>query len=400
MENLKNRLKKYISFDTKSNPDNESCPSTEGQLVLAKELVEELHDLGIENAQMGEHGYVYAKIKANAENKPAIGFVAHMDTSPDMDGKCVSPQVIDYEGGDIKLNDEYSITIEEFPFLNDLVGQKLMTTSGDTLLGADNKAGIAIIMTLAEYIQNNPEFAHGDICIAFTPDEEIGRGADLFDVERFGAEFAYTIDGGPEGELEYESFNAAGVKIKIHGKNVHPGSAKDIMVNSQLLAMEIESHLPPAQKPEYTSGYEGFFLLTNIEGSVEETKMQYIIRDHSKELFEQKKDLMTKIVDFVSKKHGVQIDLTIEDSYYNMREKIEEKIEIVDLAAKSYEECGVTPNIKPIRGGTDGSKLSFMGLPTPNIFTGGYNYHGRYEFISLDQMKKSFECVKSIIKNS
>lgn len=400
MQELKNRLKKYISFDTKSNPDNPSCPSSEGQLVLARELVKELQALGIDNAEMDQNGYVYAKIKANVDAKPAIGFVAHMDTSPDMDGKCVNPQEVDYKGGDIFLNENYSITTEEFPFLSDLVGQKLLTTSGDTLLGADNKAGIAIIMSLVEFLQNNPSFGHGDISIAFTPDEEIGRGADLFDIEKFGADFAYTIDGGPLGELEYESFNAAGVKIRIHGKNIHPGSAKDIMINSQLLAMEIESQLPPAQKPEYTSGYEGFFLLTNIEGSVEETKMQYIIRDHSRELFEQKKDLMKKIVDFVAKKHGVKIDLTIQDSYYNMREIIEEKMEIVELAAKSYEECEVKPNIKPIRGGTDGSKLSFMGLPCPNIFTGGYNYHGRYEFISLNQMEKSYEIVKAIIKNS
>lgn len=396
---LEDRLKKYVSFETTSNPDNDMCPSSQGQSVLADYLVEELKEIGVTNAYKDEHGYVYAKLVGNAQ-APAIGFVAHMDTSPDMYGKCDNPQVLTYEGGDIPLNDKYSITEEDFPFLSDLVGQRLMTTAGDSLLGADNKAGIAIIMELADYLVQNPDLKRGDVCIAFTPDEEIGRGADLFNVADFGADFAYTIDGGPIGELEYESFNAASASVHIKGKNVHPGTAKDVMINSQLIAMELEAMLPKAQKPEHTEKYEGFYLLTNIEGNVEETKMHYIIRDHSKELFQGKKNLFEKIVDFLNVKYGNLIDLKIEDSYYNMREKIEERMEIVELAKEAYIECGVEPNIKAIRGGTDGSKLSFMGLLTPNIFTGGYNYHGRFEFISLDQMEKSFEIVRTIVKNN
>lgn len=396
---LEDRLKKYVSFDTMSNPDSKACPSSKGQEVFADYLLEELHSLGIDNAYKDENGYIYAKLKGNTK-APAIGFVAHMDTSPDMYGKCDKPQVLIYEGKDIKLNDQYSIKVEEFPFLKDLEGQKLMTTSGDSLLGADDKAGISIIMELAEYLIKNPDLKRGNVCIAFTPDEEIGRGADLFKVEEFGADFAYTIDGGPQGELEYESFNAASAFVTIKGKNVHPGSAKGIMINSQLIAMELEAMLPKDQKPEYTEKYEGFYLLTNIEGNVEKTKLHYIIRDHSRELFEAKKDLFQSIVDFLNRKYNNAIDLTIEDSYYNMKEKIQEKMEIVELAKQAYIQCGVEPNIKPIRGGTDGSKLSFMGLLTPNIFTGGYNYHGRFEFISLDQMEKSFEIVKAIVANN
>lgn len=399
MTKLIERLKKYISFDTKSNPDSESCPSSEGQLIFGGYLLDELKQMGITDAHRDENGYIYAKLKGNID-KPAIGFISHMDTAPDMDGKCVNPKLIDYQGGDIELNDQYKISVNEFSFLEDLIGQTLMTTSGDTLLGADDKAGIAIIMEMAEYFTNHPEVDRGDICIAFTPDEEIGRGADLFDVDAFGADFAYTIDGGPLGELEYESFNAASAKLVIEGKNVHPGSAKNIMVNSQLIAMEIESMLPKFEKPEFTENYEGFFLLIGIEGSVEETRLQYIIRDHSKELFEDKKNLLKDIVGFLNKKYGNRISMTMEDSYYNMGEKIEERMEIVELAKKAYEDCGVEADIKPIRGGTDGSKLSFMGLLTPNIFTGGHNYHGRYEFISIDQMTKSYEIVKQIVINN
>lgn len=397
MIELEQRLRKYVSFDTKSDPESETCPSTKGQEVLGDFLVEELKNMGIENAYKDNNGYVYAKLEGNSK-APAIGFVAHMDTSPEMSGLCLNPQVIDYKGGDIKLNDQYSIKEKDFPFLSELAGQKLMTTAGDTLLGADDKAGISIIMELANYLVNNKDLKRGDVCIAFTPDEEIGRGADLFNVKDFGADFAYTIDGGPLGELEYESFNAASANVIIKGKNVHPGSAKNIMVNSQLIAMELESMLPKDQKPEFTEKYEGFFLLTSIEGSVEETRVQYIIRDHSRVLFEEKKALFADIVRFLNKKYKNCIELEIKDSYYNMREKIEERMEIVDLAVKAYKECGVEPDIKAIRGGTDGSKLSFMGLLTPNIFTGGYNYHGRFEFISLDQMEKSFEIVKKIVE--
>lgn len=396
---LEDRLRKYVSFDTMSNPDVETCPSSKGQEVFADYLLEELKSLGVDSAYKDENGYIYAKLKGNA-NAPAIGFISHMDTSPDMFGECDHPQVLVYNGGDIKLNDEYSISVEEFPFLKGLKGQKLMTTSGDSLLGADDKAGISIIMELVEYLMAHPDLKRGDVCIAFTPDEEIGRGADLFNVADFGADFAYTIDGGPEGELEFESFNAASASVIIKGKNVHPGSAKGIMVNSQLIAMDLEAMLPKNQKPEFTEKYEGFYLLTNIEGNVEETKLNYIIRDHSRQLFEEKKDLFTSIVEFLNRKYDNRIDLKIEDSYYNMKEKIQERMEIVELAKQAYIECGVEPNIKAIRGGTDGSKLSFMGLLTPNIFTGGYNYHGRFEFVSLTQMQKSFEIIKTIVINN
>ena len=399
MTKLEERLKKYVSFDTMSNPDNDKCPSSKGQEIFADHLLDELKSLGVDDAYKDENGYIYAKLKGNAD-KASIGFVSHMDTSPDMYGRCDNPQVLIYNGGDIKLNEDYSISLEEFPFLKNLKGQKVMTTRGDSLLGADDKAGISIIMELVEYLVNNPDLKRGDVCIAFTPDEEIGRGADLFNVLDFGADFAYTVDGGPEGELEYESFNAASASVVIKGKNVHPGSAKNIMINSQLIAMELESMLPKEQKPEFTEKYEGFYLLTNIEGSVEETKLNYIIRDHSRQLFEEKKELFKSIVEFLNKKYGERIKLKIEDSYYNMKEKIQERMEIVELAKNAYIQCGVKPNIKAIRGGTDGSKLSFMGLLTPNIFTGGYNYHGRYEFISLDQMEKSFEIIKTIVINN
>lgn len=397
MNKLVERLKKYVSIETTSNPDNLSCPSSEGQEKFGDYLLEELKLLGVQEARKDENGYIYARLKGNVDASP-IGFIAHMDTSPDMYGRCDNPQIIDYEGGDIKLNDQYKISVEEFPFLSDLVGEKLMTTRGDSLLGADDKAGVAIAMSLVDYLISNKDIKRGDVCIAFTPDEEIGRGADLFDVEGFGAEFAYTIDGGPMPGLEYESFNAASCQLVIKGKNVHPGSAKNIMINSQLIAMELESLLPKNQKPEYTQGYEGFFLLTDISGSVEETTMNYIIRDHSRELFEEKKRVITNLVEFLKGKYKTDISLDIIDSYYNMREKIEEKIEAVDLAYEAYVEVGLDPLTLPIRGGTDGSKLSFMGLPTPNIFTGGYNYHGRYEFISLNQMEKSLEVCKKIVE--
>ncbi len=400
MEKLQERFLRYVSYDTKSDEKNDSCPSTEGQLVLGKKLVEELKEIGVEDAFQDENGYVYGSIKGNVE-APTIGLIAHMDTAPDLDGKCVNPQIIeDYKGGDIKLNDEYAITEKEFPFLKGLVGHTLITTDGTTLLGADDKAGVSIVMEVAKYYLDNPEIRHGDIKIGFTPDEEIGRGADLFNVKKFGADFAYTIDGGPEGELEYENFNAASVSIKIKGKNVHPGSAKNIMVNSLKIAMELESLLPADEKPEYTEKYEGFYLLTGVRGTVDYSEMEYIIRDHSMELFNKKKELMDTIIEFLNKKYGNIIEYTIKDSYYNMKEKIEPHMEIIELAKKSMEEVGMKPIIKPIRGGTDGSKLSYMGLPTPNIFTGGYNYHGRYELVSYDSMKKSVETVIKIIENN
>lgn len=393
-----NRFLNYISFETTSDENSKTCPSTKNQLDLANYLVEELNSLGIES-ELDENGYVYANIPGNIKTEKTVGFIAHMDTSPDMSGKNVKANIIkNYNGCDIKLNDEFTTTVKDFPFLKSLKGETIITTDGTTLLGADDKAGIAIIVSAVDELINDKDAKYGDIKIAFTPDEEIGRGADLFDVEKFGADFAFTIDGGPIGELEYETFNAASCKIEIQGKNVHPGSAKNTMVNSQIIAMELNNMLPINERPENTENYEGFFLLTNISGSVEHTEMNYIIRDHSREKFLEKKKLFEEIVKFLNIKYEDRITIEIKDQYYNMREKIENNMEIIDLAKKAFKLSSVDPKIGPVRGGTDGSKLSFMGLPTPNIFTGGYNYHGRYELVSLDQMEKSKEIVKNIAK--
>jgi len=393
-----NRFLNYISFETTSDENSKTCPSTKNQLDLANYLVEELNSLGIES-ELDKSGYVYANIPGNIKTEKTVGFIAHMDTSPDMSGKNVKANIIkNYNGCDIKLNDEFTTTVKDFPFLKSLKGETIITTDGTTLLGADDKAGIAIIVSAVDELINDKDAKYGDIKIAFTPDEEIGRGADLFDVEKFGADFAFTIDGGPIGELEYETFNAASCKIEIQGKNVHPGSAKNTMVNSQIIAMELNNMLPINERPENTENYEGFFLLTNISGSVEHTEMNYIIRDHSREKFLEKKKLFEEIVKFLNIKYEDRITIEIKDQYYNMREKIENNMEIIDLAKKAFKLSSVDPKIGPVRGGTDGSKLSFMGLPTPNIFTGGYNYHGRYELVSLDQMEKSKEIVKNIAK--
>lgn len=401
MEKIVERFKRYIAVDTRSDETSKTCPSTPGQLKLGALLVEELKEIGLTDARQDESGYVYASLESNMERKvPTIGFIAHLDTSPDLDGKCTNPQIIKYQGGDIKLNDQYTMTVEEFPFLKDLVGKELMVTDGTTLLGADDKAGIAEIIDAMEYLIQHPEIKHGDIRIAFTPDEEIGRGADLFDVEGFGADFAYTLDGGPLGELEYENFNAASVKIQIQGKNVHPGTAKNIMINSQLVAMDIEAMLPRNEKPEYTEGYEGFYLLTRFTGTVDSSEMNYIIRDHSRAKFEAKKDYLRNVIDFLNQKYGEIITIEIKDSYYNMKEKIEPHMEIIELAKESMMEIGIEPLIRPIRGGTDGARLSYMGLPCPNLFTGGYNYHGRFEFIPLESMKKASQLIVKIIENN
>ena len=401
MDKIIERFIKYIGVDTKSHEDSDTCPSTKGQVELGKILVEELKELGLEDVKQDENGYIYATLKSNTDKKvPTIGFISHLDTSPDLDGKCVNPKIFTYEGGDIQLNNQYTMTVEEFPYLNELVGKELITTDGTTLLGADDKAGVAAIIDAMEYLINHPEIKHGDIKIGFTPDEEIGRGADKFDVEGFNADFAYTVDGGPVGELEYENFNAASVKIEIQGKNVHPGTAKNIMINSIRVAMEIENMLPVDEKPEYTEGYEGFYLLDDINGSVDHTVMNYIIRDHSMEKFEQKKNYIKNVVDFLNKKYGNIINIEIEDSYYNMREKIEPHMEIVELAKKSMIDLEIEPNIKPIRGGTDGARLSYMGLPCPNLFTGGYNFHGRYEFIPVESMKLASQLIVKIVENN
>ena len=395
------RFKRYIAIDTKSDENVTTCPSSKGQLTLGALLVEELHALGLTNAVQDPHGYVYASLSANIDTKvPVIGFIAHMDTSPDLDGKCINPRIFRYEGGDIRLNETYTMTVQDFPFLNKLVGEELITTDGTTLLGADDKAGITIIMGGIEYLLNHPEIKHGDIKIGFTPDEEIGSGADLFDVKKFGADFAYTIDGGEIGELEYENFNAASAKIEICGKNVHPGSAKNIMINSLRVAHKLENLLPVEQKPEYTEGYEGFFLLTGMSGTVEHTSMSYIIRDHSLAKFEQKKQLLQRAVDFLNAKYGSIVKADIKDSYYNMRQQIEPHREIIELAKRSMEELGIKPLIHPIRGGTDGARLSFMGLPCPNIFAGGFNFHGRFECIPTSSIRKGIELIVKIVENN
>ncbi|MDO5018730.1 MAG: peptidase T [Lagierella massiliensis] len=395
------RFLNYISYDTQSNDKNEECPSTKGQLELAKVIVKELKEMGIDNAFLDENGYIYASIEGTVKDAPKIGLVAHMDTALEMPGKCDNPQIIEkYEGGDIVLNDKYKLTEQEFPFLKDLVGHKIVTTDGTTLLGADDKAGISIIMACAEFFMKNRDLKFGDIKIGFTPDEEIGRGADLFDVEKFGADFAYTIDGGPVGELEYENFNAATATVKIEGKSVHPGSAKNVLINALLVGSEFNSMLPVNERPEYTEGYEGFTMLDEINGTSAEATFVYIIRDFFKDTFQEKKDIMEEAKNFINRKYGDIVTLDIEDSYYNMREKVEPHIEIVDLAKEAIKQAGLEPIVKPIRGGTDGARLSFMGLPTPNLFTGGYNFHGRYEIVSVDLMEKSLEVVKNIILNN
>ena len=401
MDKIIERFKRYIAVDTKSDSDSETVPSTKGQLKLGKILVEELKELGLENVVQDQNGYIYAELPANIDRElPTIGFIAHLDTSPDLEGEVLNPQLVDYQGGEIKLNEQYSLSPAEFPALEELKGKTLITTDGTTLLGADDKAGIAEIMTALDYLISNPEIKHGTIKVGFTPDEEIGRGADHFDVDAFGADFAYTLDGGPLGELQYENFNAASADLKIQGKNVHPGTAKNMMLNSMKMAMELDSMLPAAEVPEHTAGYEGFYHLTEIEGSVDYTELSYIIRDFSKEGFENKKALMQQVVEFLNDKYGKVVELKLEDSYYNMREKIEPRFEIIELAEKSMEELGIEADIKPIRGGTDGARLSYMGLPTPNLFAGGYNFHGRFEFIPVENMKRAAELIVKIAENA
>ncbi len=403
MKKVVDRFLNYVAIDTKSEYDSPSFPSSKKQFELANLLVKELKELGLNDASVDENCYVMATLPSNTDKTaPTIGFIAHMDTSPDMSGENVKPKIVEsYDDGDIVLNKENNIVLstKEFPELKKYIGKTLITTDGTTLLGADDKAGIAEIMAAIEYLVNNPEIKHGDIKVAFTPDEEVGRGADYFNVEKFGADFAYTVDGGELGELEYENFNAAGVKLVIKGRNVHPGTAKNKMINSIEIAMELNSMLPENQKPKYTEGYEGFFLLSSLNGDVEETKASYIIRDHFKDKFEEKKALMQKVVDFLNAKYGEgTVHVEIKDQYYNMKEKIEPVMHIVDTAKKAMEELDITPIIKPVRGGTDGSRLSYMGLPCPNLFTGGHNYHGKYEFICAESMEKAVEVILKIVE--
>lgn len=403
MEAVVNKFLKYISFDTKSNEDSNAHPSTEGQMVLAKELARELEEMGMIDVSVDSKAYVMATLPANTENHvPTIGFIAHMDTAPDMSGKDVKPQFVEnYDGKDIILNKEKNIVlkVEDFPEIKDYIGKTLITTDGTTLLGADDKAGVAEIMTAMEYLINHPEIKHGTVKVAFTPDEEIGAGADYFDVEKFNADFAYTVDGGTVGELEYENFNAAGVKLTIHGRNVHPGSAKDKMINSITVGNELDSMLPENEVPEHTEGYEGFYHIVAFNGTVEETKMQYIIRDFDREKFEERKATMQKVVDTLNSKYGEgTVELQMNDQYYNMKEKVEPVHHIVDTAFKAIEEVGLVPKVVPIRGGTDGARLSFMGLPTPNLFTGGHNFHGKFEFIPTFAMSKAVDVILKIIE--
>ncbi|MFA0337134.1 peptidase T [Vibrio breoganii] len=404
MDNLVERFLRYVSFDTQSNGANEQCPSTEGQRVLAQQIESELRELGLSDVILDDNGYISARLPSNVDfDVPAIGFVAHMDTAPDASGKDVKPQVVDnYQGGKIVLGDSGEVlTPSQYPDLDKLHGQSLITTDGTTLLGADNKAGIAEIITAVAYLKANPQIQHGDICIGFTPDEEIGRGANLFDVERFGAEWAYTIDGGPVGELEYENFNAASAKVICHGVNVHPGTAKNKMVNAINMAAQFQLLMPSEETPECTEGYEGFYHLNSMTGAVAKAELSYIIRDFDRDGLESRKAFMQAQADKInSQLTNGHVELEISDSYYNMREMVEPYPHIIDIAKQAMIDCDVEPNIKPIRGGTDGARLSFMGLPCPNIFTGGYNFHGIHEFVSIDGMKQAVKVIVKIAENT
>lgn len=397
-EKVVQRFLKYVTFDTTANPNNSNCPSSEGQRVFANYLVEELKSLGLEDAHVDENSYVMATLRGNTEGVETIGFISHLDTAPDVTGKNVKPKIIkNYDGKDIVLNEELNIITspKDYPELKKFIGEDLIVTDGTTLLGADDKAGISEIVTAIEYLVNNPEIKHGDIKIGFTPDEEIGRGADLFNVEKFGAKYAYTIDGGIMGELQYENFNAAAAKITIQGRNVHPGAAKNKMINALHIAAEISQMFPQSERPETTEGYEGFYHLNDINGNVENATMVYIIRDHSKEKFEHRKQYMKDAISKVSEKYNGRVTLELNDQYYNMKEKVEPVKFIVDIAEEAMKECDITPIIVPIRGGTDGARLSFMGLPCPNIFTGGLNFHSKNECIPIIALEK---CSNLIVK--
>jgi len=399
-QHLINRFTSYVTVDTESDPSSESTPSTEKQWNLANALVAELKQIGMEDVSIDEKAYIMATLPSNVDKDvPVIGFVSHFDTSPDFTGANVKPQLVEnYDGGDIVLNQAENIVLSPKDF-DDLLlykGQTLITTDGTTLLGADDKAGIAEIISAMEYLINHPEIPHGKIRVGFTPDEEIGRGAHHFDVKKFGADWAYTMDGSQAGELEYENFNAAGAVVTIKGKIVHPGSAKDKMVNSMYIATEFINALPLQETPEHTEGREGFFHLTGMNGDVDETKLRYIIRDHDKQKFEARKKTMQQVADTLNQQYDDRINLEMKDQYYNMREKIEPVMHIVEIAEEAIKQAGLEPMIQPIRGGTDGSQLSFMGLPCPNIFAGGHNFHGRYEYVPVESMQKAIEVIVNI----
>ena len=400
-EKLIERLVRYAKIDTQSDAGSSSTPSTPGQWDLLYELQKELANIGLEDITLDENGYLFATLPANTDRDvPVIGFLAHVDTTTDYTGKNVKPQRIDnYDGKDLQLNDSTVMTVNAFPELKNYIGHTLITTDGTTLLGADDKAGIAEIVTAMEYLIANPDLKHGKLRIAFTPDEEIGRGPHKFDVEKFGAKYAYTMDGGPLGELQYESFNAAGATVTFRGVSVHPGSAKDKMVNSVLIANQFQAAMPVNEIPEKTDGYEGFVHLMQFNGSTEETTLDYIIRYFDRETFAERKQLMIETADKLKKEYGENaVTLEIKDQYFNMGEKIEPVMEIVNIMSDAFKNLNIEPNIVPVRGGTDGSQLSYMGMPTPNIFTGGENYHGKYEYISVDNMEKATKVIIEAVK--
>jgi len=403
MEKVITKFLRYVAFDTASDPESQSQPSTNKQFALLDTLKNELEGMGVKEVSLDDNGYLMASISSNTSKKiPAIGFISHVDTSPDASGSDINPQIIEnYDGEDITLNAEKGLYLKtkDYPELKNYKGDTLITTDGTTLLGADDKAGIAEIMAAAEYLMEHPEIEHGDIKIGFTPDEEIGNGVDFFDVKKFGADFAYTMDGGEIGELEYENFNAAAAKIHIQGLNIHPGSAKNKMMNAILIASELNDLLPVNQRPEYTEGYEGFFHIISFKGTVEEATIQYIIRDHVTEKFEEKKALIKKCIEFINYKYGNGVaTMDIKDQYYNMRKQIEPHYHTIKTAIKAMEMLDITPKIQPIRGGTDGARLSYMGLPCPNIFAGGHNFHGKLEYVPVNSMNKAKEVILNIIK--
>ena len=399
---LKERFLKYVAINTRSDENSETFPSTAGQWDLLNTLVEEMKLLGLEDVTIDKYGYAMGTIPATKgkENAPVIGFLAHVDTAPDMSGENVRPRIIEcYDGEDIVLNNALTMKVAEFPELKRFIGHTLIHTDGTTLLGADDKAGVAEIMTAAEYLMAHPEIEHGKIRIGFTPDEEIGRGVDFFDVKAFGADFAYTMDGGYEGELEYENFNAASAKIAIQGRNVHPGYAKNKMINAIEVACELNNMVPAIERPQYTEGYEGFYHCIGLNGTVENATISYIIRDHDAEKFEQKKVWMWDIVGMLNKKYGQgTLTLTLKDQYYNMRKMVEPHPQVINNALAAMRDAGVEPLVRPIRGGTDGARLSFMGLPCPNIFAGGMNFHGKFEYCSLNSMEKAVNVIINIAK--
>lgn len=401
MEKILDRFLRYVAVDTQSDPESEAQPSSARQFDLLKMLCKELQDMGVE-ATLDEYGYVMGSIPSNCGDKaPAVGFIAHVDTSPDASGTGIKPQIIkDYDGTDILLNPDTGLALKtaDFPELKDYAGQTIITTDGTTLLGADDKAGVAEIMDAVQYIMAHPEFRHGPIKIGFTPDEEIGRGVAKFDVARFGARYAYTMDGGAIGELEYENFNAASATVHIQGRNIHPGYAKGKMLNAILIGMELNALLPVGQRPEFTEGYEGFMHIVNFSGTVEEASFSYIIRDHDMQLFDDKKEMLKKCADFINMKYGEGVaTVEIKHQYYNMKKEVEPHYHIIEKAVKAMEMEGITPRIQPIRGGTDGANLSFMGLPCPNIFAGGHNFHGKLEYVPLESMEKAGRVILNII---